>query len=199
MIREDLSILLGKLEDYWRSTKAPILNKLNPGISYKTDTIKGFTGILPSEVWELYQWKNGVKPAAGDTIGELKIIEMGIFDSFEHAQQLQQEMANDPYGWDSSKFILFESGGGDYYLIDAGIDSPSYGQIFYHSVGSPEFNRIISIYDSLYALFQTTYECFANNIYEYRSGKWKCNDINKEIDIAKALNPKSDYWRLGES
>ncbi len=197
MEKGNLSTLLNKLEAYWLESKAPILNKLNPGFPEIKVPIPNFTGILPEQVRELYHWKNGVKPVAGDTIGHLTFFRLGIFPSFEQARQIQRQKAGSENGWNPSKLVLFESGGGDYFLIEGNNNSASYAQIFFHSIISPEFNREIAIYDSLYSLFLTMYECFVNEIYSYSNGQFDSGDTMEEIKMAASLNPKSDYWRLG--
>ena len=150
---ENFRNLLFKLESYWVNENVPILNKLNPGLKNAQRSIDEFTGIITEEVWELYSWKNGVNATSGDFIGNLKIFEMGIFLPLDSAINIQKQMANTQFGWDSHMFVLFESGGGDYYIIESNPAWNSYGRIFYHSIGAIEFDRIISKYDSLYTLF----------------------------------------------
>ena len=196
MNTKSLKSLLYELESLWRNEKAPILDKLNPGLKNPEKEIYGFSGVLPNEVWELYSWKNGVNATSKDLIGNLKIFQMGIFLPLEKAIDIEKEMIGTEFGWDSNKFVLFESGGGDYYLIDGNTSANSYGMLFYHSIGSVEFETIISQYDSLYALFLTIYECFKRRIFTYDKGLLKI-DREKYFDIGKEMNPRSDYWKLG--
>lgn len=193
----DLIKILNELTTVWQTKNAPILDKMAPGIDISGESIPSFTGTLPKEVRELYGWKNGIRSDSHQQlIGTLQIFELGIFMSFDQVRLVQQGFANDEFGWDAAKLPLFEGGGGEYFLIDCNAAGDSYGRIFYYSIGDIDFDRIISIYDSLYTLFLGVLENNKNGNYTYDTqGILKVN-YDRSTQVMKALNPVSGYWKL---
>ena len=106
-------------------------------------------------------------------------------------------MAHSEMGWGEKKIPLFESGGGDFFLIECDQASNDYGKIYFYCPSAVDFQMIISMYDSLYSLFQGIYECNKQGICEYDSntGMWE-RDKMKVFEIEKRLNPSSEYWKL---
>jgi len=103
-MENDLIKILNELTTLWQTGNAPILEKLAPGIDISGESIPSFSGVLPKEVRELYRWKNGIRSGRSqDLIGALKIFELGIFMSFDQVKLIQQEFANDEFGWDAAK------------------------------------------------------------------------------------------------
>ena len=88
--------------------------------------------------------------------------------SIEKAVAVHKVMAADKFvGWNLNQFPLFESTAGEFLLIDCDPNSPSYKMILFHSVGSTDFDMIITLYDSLHSMFTTINECFRRKIYQY--------------------------------
>ena len=98
-------------------------------------------------------------------------------------------------GWKAHHFPLFRSGTGEFLLIDCYEDSPTYKMILFHSVGSIDFDLIISKYDSLHTLITSTRECFRKKIYYYEKGILE-TDYDLELEVFKKNNPQSAYWKL---
>lgn len=195
-MEKELESTLKKLEEYLIKIDAPILNKLNPGVTKIKKELNNPKVKLPTDVEVLYKWKNGIKANSKDTIGNLSLFLMGIFISYEKAKSINTEMWNKEYGWGSDMFPLFESGGGEYFLIDCNPESLSYRMIFLHSIDAVEFDTVISQFDNLNCLFQTVHECFVESACFY--------DMNSELDfnyeevfrISKKINVRSKYWKL---
>jgi hypothetical protein len=196
-MNNDLIKILNELTAVWEKNNAPILDKLAPGIDISGESIPSFTGELPKEVRELYRWKNGIRTGnSQDLIGALKIFELGIFMPFDRVKLIQQEFANDELGWDAAKLPLFEGGGGEYFLIECDAALDTYGCIYYHSIGQVDFDRIISIYDSLYTLFAGVLENNKNGNYTYDAQGILEVEYDRSSQVMKALNPVSGYWKL---
>jgi len=193
----ELIKILNELTMVWQTKSIPIRDKLAPGIDIFGESIPFFTGILPKEVRELYGWKNGIRSDnRQQLIGTLQIFELGIFMPFDQVKLVQQEFANDEFGWDTAKLPLFEGGGGEYFLIDCDSVGDSYGRIFYHSIGEVDFDRIISIYDSLYTLFLGVLENNKDGNYTYDTQGILKRNYDRSTQVMKALNPVSGYWKL---
>jgi hypothetical protein len=187
--------LLAELETSLRNSKAPILDRLNHGNrDEETTRIFGLLSI-PNVVIDLYRWKNGTKIDTQSKIGENWLFRMGMFMSSERAIECYRKKAGS--SWDLGLLPLFESRGGEYYLIDLNSDSRNFGKILFHSIGAVDFDTIITIYDSLEALFETILECFNQSAYHY-DPEVKTLEFEPilERNIAKKHNPKSEYWKM---
>lgn len=125
---------------------------MNNGVVDVSDLLNP-DSIFPDDVIKLYKWKNRVNTNPGNAIGNLWLFPMGIFLPFKRAMEIHSYMTKQEYGWDKDKFPLFESGGGEYFLIECNSDRPTHGMIFLHSAGAVEFDTLISYYDSLKTLF----------------------------------------------
>lgn len=155
---------------------------------------------LPDEVYELFGWRNGVLTPEEYFLGQTWIFPLGGFFPIQNSiGQYNYYTENDEY-WKKSMFLLFESGGGEMYLIECNKSSPQFGMIFKHSDGAIDYEVIISAYDSLRNLITTIVEC-------YKEGAFVCNpktgvripDMKANrlhISICKKNNPKSDLWKL---
>ncbi len=198
MNAQNIDLMFNDLESYWKNKGTPILNKLNNGIDIEGNYIDNFDGEMPKDVIQLFKWKNGIKPENNvDAIGSVSLFPLGIFLSFDEIIYIQKEMAGKELGWERTKLPLFEDGGGEYFLIDCDNSKSSFGRIIYFSHGAVDFNRMISIYDSLYSLFQTIFECNKSGAFNYTTEKGILDfDSTKKNQISSKLNPLSDYWKL---
>jgi SMI1 / KNR4 family (SUKH-1) len=194
----EINLIFHDLESYWKNHGTPILNKLQHGIIIEGNKIDNFYGELPTDLFKLFKWKNGTKPENNvDPIGSLCLFPLGMLLSFDEIIYTQKEMAGRELGWERTKLPLFEDGGGEYFLIDCDSSKSSFGKIIYFSRGAVDFNRMISIYDSLYTLFQTIYECNKSGVFNYNTEKGILDYDNlKKNKISRELNPLSDYWKL---
>jgi hypothetical protein len=190
--------LLERLEEYWKSVDFPLLPKLASGIDIESIEPKNFEGQLPEEMKILYKWRNGVKREfATDLIGRLTLFSGAIPMAIQKVWWVHETMAVNEFGWGRSKIPLFESGGGDYFLLNCDVEASEYGQIYFFSPGAIDFELIITVYDSLTTLFQTVLESFKEDLYQVDD-----NQITRVADypalhrLEKRLNPRSDYWRL---
>lgn len=149
--------------------------------------------ILPSEVINLYCYKNGLKEEVllDNDLGHLWIIPLGIFIPFEDSFKAYLSNVSMSF-WDKCLFPLFESGGGEYILIDCDQESNTYKMLFYYS---PQVIEIVTIYDSLEKLLISTIGCFDMYIYYYDQQGYFNVDYKKERELLKVLNPNSNYWK----
>jgi hypothetical protein len=197
MVNISISHLLVKLEELWETKDAPILSRLNAGIDLQQLEFDNFTGHLPEEMIALYGWRNGVRSVQDKELsGKFSLFELGIFISVETLRSIQDEKANVEYGWEPTKLPLFESGRGDYYILDCEEKSESKGMIFYHSLNAVRYSRMVTCYDSLYSLFYGIYNCTEQGIYSYDDSGKLATDRRRSFEIRKELNPRSDYWKL---
>jgi hypothetical protein len=187
---EDLDRELHRLD-------APILKRLNKGAS--TDDLKvTFNDIrLPPEVYQLYNWHDGTIFDTRVPIGEFWIFGGAALMSSARAVEVNKLRSGKDDHWTVQKFPLFESRGGEYFLIDCAHRGRTAGMIFFHSAGAVDFDTMISKYDSLETLFNTIVTCFQQGAYFY-------NNVNRtfgfnpdlERHITRQLNPRSKYWKI---
>jgi SMI1 / KNR4 family (SUKH-1) len=193
--------LLRELEMTWKAQDAGIVNKLMPGYIISENKIDCCNYDLPDDMIELYKWKNGIIDSyKREGVGALWMFPMGMMLSIKEICIIQRSMTQDETGWESSKLPLFESGGGEFFLIETGKSEPTYGRIYYHSIGAIDFKKIIDIYDSLYTLFMTILQCFQMKIlqYEKETSYLSNSDFTAFLKVGKQNNPLSSYWNLYE-
>ena len=190
MTQFEISLL--SLEKQLKAMKAPILKKLKPGI----DLSKPINGIpqLSDDVKSLYQCKNGTTITPGDSLGSLWFFNFGVFISFDQAVKTYNTLAGKEDYFDKNKFPIFESGGGEIYVIECDPSSANYGAIYYHSFSDVDDEILTKKYDSLISLIDTIHDCFVHRAYKYENKVLVTNhDLQREI--AHRNNPKSDYWK----
>ena len=175
---------------------APILQRLNQGISTEEveAMLKGRQ--LPPEVYQLYSWHNGTVLDVNVPIGELWLFPGAAFMSCARAMEVDKIRSGKDKYWNAKKFPLFESRGGEYFLIDGNQGSRTAGMIFFHSAGSVDFDTVISKFDSLETLFNTIVTCFQQGAYFYDNIN-KMVGFNPDLErhISRQLNPRSAYWK----
>lgn len=195
----NLKSLLTELKNELLIVGSPLTDFFEIGLDRKNIELKiSDSGLIFSEdIYDLYQWHNGLKREVLEykTLGEMRLFGYAIFHDFDIAYQEYLAYSNANY-WDKYLFPLFGSGGGDYYLIDCNKNSKSFSQLFYFSPGDPDFQGVISIYDSLNSLISTIIECYRTKVYYLDEDKCLETNYSAELEISKRLNPKSEFWNI---
>ena len=188
------SILVG-IESKLKDIKAPILDRLKPGITEQTvrDVFSGLD--LPEQIIELYAWRNGTTVDGTEKLGETWLLPMGCFMSANRVMAVYKREAGVYDDWSLGKLPLFESRGGEYFLIDIDRQSDTRGMVFFHSSGAVDHDIIITKYDSLETMLRSIEICFERRAYFWGNGLLKA-DFLLEREINMANNPESKYWKL---
>lgn len=185
--------MLATLENILRKKNSSLLARLKTGVG----SLKDFEHIsfLTEESKILYQWKNGTNRDLNSRPSDLLLFDMGIFIDLKKSMEYYSRAAGKLEGWTVSMFPLFESGAGDFYLIECDSASGDYGSIYFHTITSDSGQTSIMAYDSLPALISTIIQCYEKNIYTVsESGFWN-SDSDKEYALTRELNPKSkEFW-----
>jgi hypothetical protein len=187
--------ILTALELFLRDINAPILDKLGPGID-KTDIelfAKKSNLFFDEEIYELYEWRNGIANPNENIIGEMTLFTNGIFYCLEEAIRTYKSYALDLGSWDQRFFPLFSSGGGDFLLVNLG-ERNSDKHVFLYSPPLLYSSELISIYDSLEKLFISVFECYKREAYYFEDNVLEKN-INLEFEICIKNNPNAAYWK----
>jgi len=192
---DQLAQILTGFEAYLKKINAPILKKLNPGIKVKEqlDLIGNLS--LPPEVNTLYSWKNGTNILPEDSFGILWLFDFGAFLPLSEAVKLYSDGVNNVEKWDKSKFPLFVSGGGEFYLLECDPDNKNFGMIYFHSVGDIEIDVIVTKYDSIQAFFASTLKCYEQGAYTFSDEGELVFNFGLECKICSKLNPNADFWK----
>jgi hypothetical protein len=126
--------LLNQLFELLSQANAPIPDVLQPGIDKSTVDRKlkaaNINVALPDEVYSLYEWRNGMKSRSGYSYDRLWFFDIGTFPSLEVSILNYEAVAGQDGYWRENMIMLFESGGGEMYLIDCDEKSPTYSMIF---------------------------------------------------------------------
>lgn len=155
---------------------------------------------LPDEIYSLYMWRNGVTSTEKIYSGAGSLIPGAVFYEFSNAVLRYHEYAGKDEFWNSSKFLVFDSVGGEMHIMECDESSKDFGKIFYHDISALEFDTLISIYDSLDTMLDTVIECYIEGLYSCDpiKGIKHANDdaFAREAEISKKHNPQSLYWTL---
>ena len=202
MIAELCRQLLAEL----KTSKSPLLSYLQPGISKEVvdDTLRkaNLDIVFPDEVYSLYGWKNGINEDESELkdLGELSLFQLGIFTSLNLSMNSYLGWAVQKGYWSQGLFPLFESGGGDYYLIDTNSKSTTYKMILLYSPSNPYIRHAVSIFDSLDSWLTSVIECYRQKAYFFDSDS-SYLEIDPKIQNAiwRKNNPNSEYFRILEN
>jgi hypothetical protein len=191
MINAAIGMYFNTLKRYNKT----LYNNLSKGLSDKeiNDFESQLDFKLPPEIFSLYSIKNGLKPKSTLTLDQSLLLDNGLFLSLEQGVgeynsglKLIPEL--------KKKLPLFDSGGGDFLLIDCDPASSLYRKIL---IWAPPLEIVepLTIYNSLAELFLTTVRCLTTNVYQY--------DINGNLEIdfeqlkavALSSNLNVEYWK----
>jgi hypothetical protein len=199
MIEELCNQLLKELE----IARSPLLSYLQAGIPKETvDDVLGKNNVeldIPEEVYSLYQWRNGLDEGKvkSKAMGEIELFRLAVFSSLNISVQSYQGSDLQNYSPSKSLFPLFESSGGEFYLIDTDKKSDTYKMIIYFSFSNPYVLNGASIFDSLDACLTTVVECYRIRAYYYVPGLPDL-EINPKLEmpIWEHFNPRSEYYKI---
>lgn len=122
---------------------------------------------------------------------------LGAFPPFEWSLDDYKEFSSVGY-WDKTKFPLFGSGGGDYFLINCDEMSSTYSRIYFYSPTNVNFDGMITYFDSLESLILSVIESYQSEAYYLDESKSLGTNTKLERKIVKKYNPNSEYWKLTE-
>jgi hypothetical protein len=173
----------------------PLVNLLQPPLEEDEfeKLMAGMPITLPDEVVSLFKWRNGVDSKSDNFLGGTWLFPRAVFYEFSHTVSRYKEGAGRDKFWNPTKFMLFETGGGELYLIECNPDSSNFGTIYKYDLCAIEFDTLIPIYDSIESLLDTVLECYSNGIYTCHSltGVITENDeiYLREYEISKKTIP----------
>jgi hypothetical protein len=147
---------------------------------------------FPSELHELYGWKNGVLSGTQIPMGCLWLIPGFFMYSLQNALSWNQDLASGTPDWKPSWYPLLSRCSSDYYFFDRMQIVNGRVPILYYD---PEFSPgLWQIYDNLESMFTTIWECYQHGGYFVNAEGYLDSDARKEAEISKQLNPNSDHW-----
>ena len=179
--------------NYVKTKNKKLYDNLNQGLSDNeiTKLCENLGFSLPEEIRYLYNLKNGFKTNIKLPIDQCLMFEDGLFLSLQKGTEeyeLLKYENNMAY-----KLPIFESGFGDFLLVDDDVQSKTYKQIL---IWSPSLLIVdpITIYDSLVQLMMTTIRSFVIKAYYYDKHYALQVDDEKFHEVARDCNCQSLYW-----
>ncbi|PSL19891.1 SMI1/KNR4 family protein [Chitinophaga ginsengisoli] len=162
--------VLKKLEHFFVTQQSIAFSLLQDGISRaEIDEIKKALNLsFPPEVYELFEWKNGMRDLSKITIGASLLFRWGAmvpFDQFIEVYHASQKAKSYPNHY----FPIFTNGGGDYILVNCNKDDAFYGYLYWHSPALYG-TELDARYTSLSTLLECVLECFEAGGYYFESG-----------------------------
>ena len=179
---------LEELEGELKRIGAPVLDYFLNGLD-RDDIISLFreSSIEPTdELIELYQWRNGLG-FKDIPVGRLIFGIEGVFYPLQESLKIFNEFGEADW---IKYFPVFSD---DAFLIQLNKEAKDYGRICIHSPALI-INEPQSYFDSLSTMIETCIICFRNGFFSYDTNGFFEQDYDKSLEVARNLNPNSDYW-----
>jgi len=189
----DINIVIKMFFNYVKPKNSLLSRLLQDGLAgVEIDGITQKSGInLTPDLYALFGFKNGFKEDVHLAFEQKLLFDNGYFLPIEKA--LRDYEAIKHLSSLHLKLPIFDSGGGDFLLMDCDTKSNTYNRILFYS---PAILIIkpVTIYDSLTNLFLTSLRCFAQGIYEYDKQGYLKIATDKQWKVCRELNPLSEFW-----
>lgn len=186
------------LENALQKAKSPIVRYLNPGLP-KDDILKYFQDLQMTpikEVIDLYEWHNGINDE-GLSFGVDFFGLKGFFIPISQIKECYQDrvdeswvVSNEPLG----KYLLPISYDDDL-MVCLKPNSRFLGAVY---IISPALLILepCMIFDSIETMVLGITEAHNLNLYSYDDDGFLLDfDVEKEAEVFKKLNPKSEFWK----
>jgi hypothetical protein len=185
--------LLTELGSELKKANPELMKNLRPGLPFEEiDRLTTTIDIrLPEMARELFHWRNGTNIPEGRTIEQNWIFPLGFFMPINRAVDMYHYHHKNSDYWRKNFFLLFESGGGQIFMIDCDGNSDTYGMIYKYD------DKLITHYDSLKTFLETMIESYKTRVLHLSDDrKMLVADDNALNRISKKHNPKSTVWEL---
>ena len=182
--------ILNEIEKSLQQLDHPCVEYLNSGIS--SQQIQELFEEIPlqstQDLRSLYSWRNGSKDCEGITLGELAFFPGFYLMSLEESIQTYLELRARNV-WDKSWFLIFASGGGDFYAMNLApeVQGEMIGYYIYEE--EPQIE-----YQSLESLLITFKACYKQGIIFRNERGYLDMDYRKYAEIAHEINPDVKIW-----
>jgi hypothetical protein len=198
--------LLGSLFFELEKCKSPLVHRFNKGISEMeiSGLIMPLELSFPQPLVEYFQWKDGlIREGLEDIpLAGFNLFPFGSPFSLKEAVEIFQYYAIDHGHWGVNFFPVFESGLGDYLLLDINEASPTSGMVCFSSPADPNAQGVVSYADSLNRLIEAIIECYQKEVYyftEFEGHRILEEHYDAGFNIWKNNNPRSEYWKIVEA
>lgn len=182
-----------------KEKKSPLIELFNDGLTREQiDHLLQESQLdleLVPEFYDLYEWKNGVNIYDNKGL-YFGFFTLAVFVPLEILIESYIYYALDNDYWEKKLFPVFSNLCGDFYLLDIEPKSPTFKKVYIFSPLTV-FSGVITVYDSLPKLLETIICCYKEDVYKYSPDEnFVIIEPYKKREIAKRINPDSDYWKL---
>jgi len=150
-------------------------------------------GISDESYRNLYELTNGLEYDYKYPTHAYDYCDFGVIPSIEYGISLLRNESVSRI-WKNSRLPLVTSFAGDFLLLET--KGSLAGQLTLYSPNLGYVDFLPTYFDSIDAMLETIITCFKQDAFVYDSNMMFLNtDYNLKFEIAKHLNPKSDYWK----
>jgi hypothetical protein len=182
---------------------APLLPLLKEGLEEQqiVKQLKSIGVTFPQDAIDLYKWHNGTNFQKRSNASQ-SLFFRGLFPDFERAVCAFHYYSKHDKAFQKRYFMLFETVGGEMFLINCDQKSVEYGMIYKYDISRAVSSKIITtMYDSLACFLETIIECYRRKIYKIvkheEPGELLLDsDWVAEARLSRAMNPRSAYWKF---
>lgn len=182
---------LGQLEIELGRLHLPAADRLRTALPYEQweSLATSLPFKVPSELEQLYRWRDGVAAHTGDLLTDLQVFPGFYLLPMQEAVRIYHERENAPQ-WESGWFAFAADGAGDFYILPCNVPQPANVIGFIH--GEPE--QVVE-YLSIHAMTQTLVTAYQQGaIFIDPLGDLEFDDDAYQL-IARKHNPGIDVWR----
>ncbi len=189
-MKNSVELILDRIETKLKAMdRRVLLGKLRPGLEkfevarLLTTHFRASDPLLES----LYAWRNGTGDGPGK-LGEIYLFPGFYFLSLEDALLNRLEFADSDL-WSRDWFPFLADGGGDYYVVDLGVDS--FGAVRHFQLEQTE--QTIE-FESISMLLETIAQGYEKGVF-FLDGEYLEMDEDNFTELAASVNPDITWWR----
>lgn len=184
-----LRVHLERIYSHLNRLQQPVVSLLQDGLS--RDAVERKTKDLPiklpSELLELYSWRNGTRVPKGSVLNDLHLLPGYYFLSLEDAISSYNAFKDDNR-WNRHWFPVFANGGGDFYVAVCADEARETGEILCFLLGIPKDDLLVE-FKSMEGMLQTVAACYDEEIFYARPDGYLDADDNRYVALVRELNP----------
>lgn len=192
-----IASLLDTIVEHLARSNYPIAECLRPGL-VQSEVLRHINALpiqLPSEIVEVFMWRNGVERSVQKCLQYALITPdfflLSLDEAINYYEGFQTASNIDPERYDSNWFPLFANGGGDYYFINCDREAHSIIGYFSHYDELDESPPVL--YTSLSMMLATIIRCYQEEAYYVLNGRIE-GDLQKEASISQLINSGTKFW-----
>lgn len=170
----------------------PVTQVLKDGLpeGHAASRASGAGLVLPTDVANLYEWRDGTLDYPGAILDDIHIIPGFYFPSLDEALA-NHAVFRDDTRWNPAWLPLLANGGGDFFAVDCSGNPGSWGHVRHFMLGDPEHHVL---YLTVASMLETFVAAFDRGIFFLHPSGYLDADDEAYAALARSMNPEARGW-----